>query len=63
MDETNHKNYLISIINRLTEEKSVKRSGYIITIIINLILLCIANNITNWNLSFISPTFNRLSGH
>jgi hypothetical protein len=60
MDETNHKNFLVSIKNGLIKEKSVKRSEYIIAIIVNLILLYIVNNILNWNLSFISPTFNQI---
>jgi hypothetical protein len=60
MDETNHKYFLISIKNRFIKEKSVKRSGYIISIIINLILLYIVNNILHWNLSFIAPTFNQV---
>jgi len=44
----------------LIKEKSVKRLEYIIVIFVNLLLLYIVNNILNWDLSFISPTFTQV---
>lgn len=42
------------------KEKAVNKSEYIFAIIANLIILYIANNIMNWNLSFISATFSQV---
>ena len=57
-DEKNDsKNFIESIKRGLLEEKTVKRSEYIFSIIANLILLYIANNLLNWNISFITDAF------
>jgi hypothetical protein len=60
LDETNHRNFLDNIKNGLIREKLVKRSGYIISLTVNLILLYIVNNLLSWNLPFISVTFSQV---
>jgi cation transport ATPase len=54
------KDFFKNIKNGLMNEKAVKKSEYIFAIIANLILLYIANNIMNWNLSFILATYNQV---
>jgi len=44
------------------EDKEPDRSGFIAAIIINIIIWYIANNLLNWNLSFISPNFSNVLG-
>lgn len=41
----------------LKRDREQQRSGFIATIIINIIIWYIANNLLNWNIGFISPTF------
>lgn len=45
------------IRNSLKKDKKEKWYDYLIATIINLILLYIANNLLNWNLSFIAGSF------
>lgn len=52
--------FVKNIKNGLMKEKAVNKSEYIFAIIANLIILYIANNIMNWNLSFISATFSQV---
>lgn len=59
-DKNDSKNFIISIKNGLLKDKTVRRSEYIFSIFANLILYYIANNILNWNLSFIAPTFSQV---
>jgi len=60
-DEKNDsKNFFESIKRGLLEEKTVKKSEYIFSIIANLILLYIANNLLNWNISFITDAFSQV---
>ncbi len=54
------KDFVKNIKNGLMKEKAVNKSEYIFAIIANLIILYIANNIMNWNLSFISATFSQV---
>ena len=54
------KNFVKNIKNGLMKQKAVNKSEYIFAIIANLIILYIANNIVNWNLSFISSTFSQV---
>lgn len=49
-----------SIKNQILKEKEFKNSEFIAAIIINIIFLYVANNILNWNLSFIAPTFSQV---
>lgn len=56
----NSKNVVESIKRGLLEEKPVKKSEYIFSIIANLILLYIANNLLNWNISFITDVFTQV---
>lgn len=46
----------------LKKDKEKDRSGFIAAIIINVIIYFIVNNLLNWNLSFISPTFVEVLG-
>ena len=46
----------------LKKDEEKDRSGFIAAIIINVIIWFIVNNIVNWNLSFISPTFVEVLG-
>jgi hypothetical protein len=46
----------------ITKDREQHRSEFIASIIINLIIWYIANNIVNWNLSFISPIFTEVLG-
>jgi hypothetical protein len=48
--------------NYLSKDKEKDRSEFIAAIIINIILWFIVNNLLNWNLSFISPTFIQVLG-
>jgi hypothetical protein len=48
--------------NFLSKDKEKDRSEFIAAIIINIILWFIVNNLLNWNLSFISPTFIQVQG-
>ena len=59
-DRNDSKNFIESIKNGLLKDKTVRRSEYIFSIIANLILFYIANNIMNWNLSFIAPSFSQV---
>jgi hypothetical protein len=63
-EENNQKNDSVNLKDRikngLLEEKHPNRSEYVFGIIINLILFYIANNILNWNLSFIAPSFSQV---
>lgn len=43
--------------NLFKDEKEVNRAGYVAVVILNIILLCIVNNLLNWHISFISSTF------
>ena len=54
------KDYVKNLRNGLIKEKAINKSEYIFAIIANLIILYIANNIMNWNLSFISATFRQV---
>jgi hypothetical protein len=53
-------NFVNNIKNELFKEKKVKRSEYIFAVSANLIILYIANNLLNWNLSFISASFSQV---
>lgn len=44
----------------LLKEKESKKSEYVIAVIANVIIFYIANNIVNWNLSFIAPSFTQV---
>jgi hypothetical protein len=44
----------------LLDDKPVKKSDYILSIIAYLVLLYIANNLLNWNLSFVSSSFSQV---
>lgn len=57
LDDKNIKN---KIKDGLLKEKESKKSEYIVAVIFNLIAFYIANNIINWNLSFIAPTFTQV---
>ena len=46
----------------LAKDKEKNRSDFVAAIIVNIILWFIANNLLNWNLSFISPTFSQVLG-
>jgi len=54
------KDFFKNLKNGLMKEKTVNKSEYIFAVIANLIILYIANNIMNWNLSFISSTFSQV---
>lgn len=54
---TKDKNDKHNFLKKLSREKESKTSGFIASIIINLIFLYIVNNILSWNLSFIAPSF------
>lgn len=41
----------------LEKDKKKHRAGFLVSIIFNIILYYIANNLLNWNISFIAPTF------
>ena len=49
-----------SIKNQILKEKEFKNSEFIAAIIINIIFLYIVNNLLNWNISFIAPTFSQV---
>lgn len=49
-----------SIRNQILKEKEFKNSEFIAAIIFNIIFLYIANNLLNWNLSFIAPDFSQV---
>ncbi len=55
-NKNDSKDFVKNIKNGLMKEKAVNKSEYIFAIIANLIILYIANNIMNWNLSFVSAT-------
>ncbi len=63
-EENNQNNGSVNLKDRIKNglygEKPPNRSEYIFGIIINLILFYIANNILNWNLSFIAPSFSQV---
>ena len=63
-EENNQNNDSVNLKDRIKNglygEKPPNRSEYIFGIIINLILFYIANNILNWNLSFIAPSFSQV---
>lgn len=46
----------------LKKDEKKDQSGFIAAIIINVVIWFIVNNIVNWNLSFISPTFVEVLG-
>ncbi len=47
-------------MNKFFKEKEHHRAEFIAAVIINIIIWYIANNLLNWNLSFISPTFSNV---
>jgi len=49
-----------SFKERFFKEKEFKTSEFIVAIIVNIIFLYIVNNLLNWNLSFIAPTFSEV---
>jgi len=49
-----------SFKERFFKEKEFKTSEFIVAIIVNIIVLYIVNNLLNWNLSFIAPTFSEV---
>lgn len=51
--QENIKNFL----KKIFEEKKVKKSEFIVAIIVNLILFYIVNNLLSWNFSFITSSF------
>lgn len=57
---SNNENITKKIKNGLLKEKKSKKSEYVFAVIANLILFYIANNIMNWNLSFITPSFSQV---
>lgn len=59
-NETGSKNLFHDIKNGLVKEKTIKRSEYVFAIIVNLMIIYIVNNLLNWNLSFISSSFNQV---
>ncbi|MGC9517417.1 MAG: hypothetical protein ACP5C3_06960 [Methanomicrobiales archaeon] len=50
----------LSFKNVFLKEKEFKTSEFIGAIIANIIFLYIVNNLLNWNLSFIAPTFSEV---
>jgi len=46
-----------SFKNTFLKEKEFKTSEFVVAIIANIIVLYIVNNLLNWNLSFIAPSF------
>ncbi len=46
--------------NQILKEKEFKNSEFIAAIVFNIIFLYIVNNLLNWNLSFIAPTFSQV---
>lgn len=51
--QENIKNFL----KKIFEEKKVKKSEFIVAIIVNVILFYIVNNLLSWNFSFITSSF------
>ncbi|HHY00654.1 MAG TPA: hypothetical protein GX531_04690, partial [Methanothermobacter sp.] len=45
------------ILKKIFEEKKVKKSEFVVAIIVNVILLYIVNNLLSWNFSFITSSF------
>jgi len=41
----------------LEKDKKKHRAEFVVSIIFNIILYYVANNLLNWNISFIAPTF------
>jgi hypothetical protein len=52
--------FFYSIKKIFIEEKPVKKSDYVFSVIANLVLLYIANNLLNWNISFVTSTFTQV---
>ncbi len=42
---------------KFLKEKEAKRSDFIVAIIVNIIFFYIVNNLLNWHISFITPSF------
>lgn len=49
-----------SVKNKILKEKEFKNSGFIGAIIVNIIFLYIVNNLLNWNIFFIAPTWTQV---
>jgi|WetSurMetagenome_2_1015567.scaffolds.fasta_scaffold434175_1 uncharacterized membrane protein len=52
--------FVNNIKKAFMEDKNVKISEYIAAIIFSLLFLYIVNNLLNWNISFISESFNQV---
>jgi hypothetical protein len=52
--------FFFSLKKIFIEEKPVKKSDYVFSVIANLVLLYIANNLLSWNLSFVTPTYTQV---
>jgi hypothetical protein len=60
--EKNGENSKSKFKDFMKRDKERHRSEFVAAIIINIIIWYIANNLVNWNLSFISPTFIEVLG-
>lgn len=61
MNETsgdgNNQEKITDFLKKIFEEKDASKSEFIVTIMVNIIILYIVNNVLSWNLSFITSSF------
>lgn len=51
-----------NIFKNIFKDKKEKKTDFVVAIVVNIIIWYIANNILNWNISFITPEFNQVLG-
>lgn len=56
--DRNVKNFFKNIF----KDKKEKKTDFVVAIVVNMIIWYIANNILNWNISFITPEFSQVLG-
>lgn len=56
----NDENKSSKFSKRFMKRKKAHRSEYIVSIIVNIILFYIFNNLLNWNISFVTPALNNI---
>lgn len=56
-EDAENQKKVTDFLKNLSKEKEAKTSGFIGTIIVNIIILYIVNNLLSWNLIFIASSF------
>ncbi|MEW6010775.1 MAG: hypothetical protein CIT03_03830 [Methanobacterium sp.] len=51
-----------NFFKNIFKDKKEKKADFVVAIVVNIIIWYIANNILNWNISFITPEFSQVLG-